>query len=201
MIVYFDLETGGLDANLHPIIQLAAVVVSPEGNLLADWETKIAFDPATADPQALEVNHYAPLEWVDAPSEATALATFTTWLRHYADVEKVSPRNGRKYSVAQLAGHNAGSFDMPFLKAACKRNGLFLPANPFALDTLQLAYAIDLAAGRRRESYRLESLCEDYQVPIGRAHDALADVRATAALGAKLLAELRGSPSTAPAGH
>lgn len=39
--VFFDLETGGLDAAHHPIVQIAAVAVSDAGKELETFEQKL----------------------------------------------------------------------------------------------------------------------------------------------------------------
>jgi len=58
--IYFDLETGGLDWTIHPIIQIAAVATAPDGQIVDEFEAKIQFDPAMASPEALAINAYTP---------------------------------------------------------------------------------------------------------------------------------------------
>ncbi len=58
-VVFFDLETGGLEPERHPIIQLAAVAVS--GDLereLGELEIKLRFDPAHCEVEALRGNSF-----------------------------------------------------------------------------------------------------------------------------------------------
>lgn len=89
-LVYFDLETGGLSPEKHPIIQLAAVATDAAGEVAAEFEAKIAFDASTADPKALAMNHYSPEAWVGAEPECIVLKQFSAWLKPHSTLEKVS---------------------------------------------------------------------------------------------------------------
>lgn len=198
-IVIFDLETGGLDRERHPITQLAAAVLDTEtGNVGPCYERKIQFDPATCDPEALVLNGYRDreAEWLGAPRLRDVLMEFALWLAPYRDVKQVS-RSGREYHVAQLGGHNAAAFDGPWLRAAYLHSGTFFPASFHILDTLQLALMLDIRDDTLGSPLRLEALCERWEVPLVGAHDALADVKATALLAHKLLIQL-GQPAARP---
>lgn len=186
-IVYFDLETGGLDRDKHPITQIAAVVVAADGAELETWQAKVQFDEREADPKALEINHYDPKVWAaEAIPTGVAEATLTALLKRHACLGMVS-KAGKPYKVAQLAGHNAATFDGPFLQAWYKRRGWYLPADPRVLCTMQLAQWVGRAIGERPKSFKLVDCCELWAIPLEGAHDALADVRATAALARHLL--------------
>lgn len=189
-IVFFDLETGGLDFTRHPIIQLAAVAADPDGTILAEFEAKLAFDEAQADPRALAMNHYTPAAWEAARPETEVLHRFDDWLLPFCDIEKTSAK-GQPYRLAQAGGHNAGAFDYPFLRAAHQRHGHFFPVDYHIIDTVTMAYMVAMVTGRHPPSYRLTDLCEFHGIPIAKAHDALADVRATAHLAFTLLAQFR----------
>jgi len=160
----------------HPIIQLAAVAMDENG-MIESFEVKVQFDPAMADAQALAVNHYDPDIWQrEAITPAVARAKFTTFLKRFCDIEHISKRTGRPYRVAQLAGHNVASFDMPRLQKWYQDANEFLVADPRPLDTLQFAMWYFHVRGKRLPSYRLTEICKHFGIGVENAHDALADV-------------------------
>jgi DNA polymerase III epsilon subunit-like protein len=184
-LVFFDLETGGLDPQNHPIIQLAAVAVDDRLQILKEIEIKVEFDLRKADPQALEMNRYSRDVWAaEAYHPLAAEANFSRFLSEFADVEMVSQKSGKLYKVAQLIGHNSDSFDGPFLQAWYKRLRKFLPAAFRTLCTYQKAlhHFQDRPHLPRPENFKLEGLCKYFGVELSGAHDALADCRATVGL-------------------
>lgn len=186
--VFFDLETGGLLAS-HPNIQLAAIAVE-NGRELGTFEAKIAFDPATADPEALEVNCYTTEAWAGASEERVVLREFVEFLQAHASVEKTSLKSGKPYRVARLAGHNVARYDMDRLFRAAKTHGIFLPADHHALDTLQGATWFFTANPPFPPSLKLSALCHHFGIEYdpNAKHDALRDTRATIQLARKLVA-------------
>lgn len=187
-IVFVDIETTGL-APTAEIIQVAAIAV-------ADWqevdafERKIRFDESRAEPGVLAMNSYDPETWArDAIEESAAVADLGRFLDRYRTVTLISKR-GKPYTVARLAGHNALGFDAPRLQAAFQRHGAFFAADVYrALDTVQLALWTCAQRGIVPADYKLETLCQNFGVPLTDGHDALSDVRATIALARKLLVE------------
>lgn len=185
-LVFFDLETGGLDFQ-HPNIQLAAVAVDNEFNELETFEAKIKFDVAACDPIALEKNSYEESAWRGAESEGLVAKGFAGFLSEHKCIQMVSNKTGRPYWVARLAGHNVTKFDGPRLKEMFKRHGLFLPAHPAALDTTQLALWKYQRLGKPLASFRLTELCKLLDIPVIDAHDALGDVRMNVKVAKRLL--------------
>jgi len=189
-IVFFDLETGGVEPE-RPNIQLAAVAMSDRLDAeLGAFEAKIQFDEAAASPEALRINSYDPAVWKEnAVGEMVAAGTFASFLREHATVEMIS-KAGKPYRIARLAGHNVASFDCPRLVAMFKRYDLFLPGTAYQpLDTYQRA--LWYFAERRCTSdqplnqpanMKLATLAEWFEIPAGGAHDALADVRMCVAI-------------------
>lgn len=180
--VYFDVETGGVLPQ-QPTIQLAAVAIDDtDGCEAGSFESKIAFDVASADPEALHINHYAAEAWKDAPVGRIVAARFAEWIQPFSSIALVSPRTGKPYRVAKLAGYNALTFDLPRLKALFGDN--FFPCSYYARDTLQrvLAYFDDRPLESTPENFKLATVCAHFGVAVDGAHDALVDVRLTAAL-------------------
>jgi len=187
-VVFFDLETGGLDGTIYPIIQIGAVVIDENLNEIESYERKILFQEKNADPVALQKNHYDRNVWkAEGHDPRDVVREFTALLSKYKDIKNVSAK-GRVYTSTQLAGHNAAVFDRKFLGDWYKRLGAYCPGDWRVLDTLQLALWWYRVTGRPRpENFKLETLCEDLGIPMeGAAHDALVDVRATVALAKRL---------------
>jgi DNA polymerase III epsilon subunit-like protein len=182
--VIFDLETGGL-AEHSPIIQLAAVAINERTwEETASFEMKLKFDPAVCEIGALELNHYDPEVWArEAVAPHRCCQLFADWMKSFASLQMVSKRTGRPYNVAKLIGHNAATFDGPRLRAMFQRCEVFLPADPRIRCTVQQAMGWFDAHGIQPPSYKLTELMRFFGLPVAEdAHDALADVRMTAAL-------------------
>lgn len=178
-LVIFDLETGGLSLE-HPIIQLAAVAVDKDLVEVDSFERKIQFVEASADPEALKINHYDAEVWKrEAKPFQTVVRDFDKFLFPYRDIQMVS-KGGKPYSVALLGGYNAASFDAPRLQRMFKNASQFLAAHPRTLDVLQGIMWRDYLAGEFHLSYKLGDVCGRMGIDLAGAHDALADVRATA---------------------
>lgn len=184
-LVFFDLETGGLDPARHPIIQIAAIAVDGQLHELDVFERKIDFDMDAADPEALSKNSYNREIW-DRQSvpDVHACDELTRFLKRFADVEMISQKSGRPYYVAQLIGHNADSFDGPFLQAWYRQLNQFMPAAFRTLCTYQRAlhHFHENPHIGKPENFKLEGLCKFFGIPLDNAHDAMADCRATIAL-------------------
>ena len=180
-LIFFDFETGGLEPT-KPEIQLASVVVDPQFVEVAHFETKIAFDKTKADPKALEMNHYTDEAWVNAPHAMDVVRKFAAFCERYKSVEMVSKRTGKPYNVGRLAGHNAATFDAPRLRRMFDTEGCFMPFHPIPLDTLQLALWKFQFMEKKPENFQLSTLCQFFGVDTTGAHDALTDVRLSAAL-------------------
>jgi DNA polymerase III epsilon subunit-like protein len=176
-IVFFDIETGGLDFS-HPVIQMAAGAVGPDFTLRDVWEQKVLFDPDKCDPEALRINHYDPEKWkTEGVSEAEAIKAFAQFLNRFASVKLLSKRTGRPYYVTRVGGHNIASFDLDRVRKMAKTHNVFLPVHlSGVLDTLHLASWHFLWRDPAPENLKLTTLAEFFRIPPAAAHDALGDV-------------------------
>jgi DNA polymerase III epsilon subunit-like protein len=180
-LIFFDLETGGVDPKRHPIIQLAAMAVNSHLEVVEAFEAKIRFDPKKAAAHSLRKNHYHPGRWATDAREAKEVASdFAVFLKRHASMPALSAQ-GKPYLVAQLVAHNA-AFDGPFLQAWFAKQNVFLPARRLVLCTMQLAmWQFCLSGEKPPSNFQLATLCEHFGVPFhaAAAHEALGDVSAT----------------------
>lgn len=183
-LVFFDLETGGLDYTKHPITQIAAIAVDADLREIDSFQAKLDFDRNAADPRALDIGRYSPEIWTAEQKPCSAVcAELAKFLAKYADIRMISQRNGSEYWVAQLVGYNATTFDGPFLQALYRNHQCFLPAAFGVLCVMQRAMwrFIELDS-RRPENMKLATVCRHFGIDLTDAHDAMADCRATLAL-------------------
>jgi DNA polymerase III subunit epsilon len=160
-----DVETSGLKSSSHRILQLGVVVVHADGTVLDRWHSYLR--PrwgwlCRVGPR--HVHGITRRDVVHAPEPGAVLAQLATRL-----------------DGAVLTAHNL-DFDWAFLQRASRRAGCELP-HAGRLCTLRLARSLvptDVPPGS--VSNRLADLCSRYGVRLHRAHDALADAEATAAL-------------------
>jgi DNA polymerase III epsilon subunit-like protein len=185
-LIFFDLETGGLDPKRHPIIQLAAIAVDGELQPLEAFEVKIQFDASRANRNSLRKNHYAAGTWsqLAVPAKDGAYS-FANFLRRHATIPTVAA-DGTVFHLAQMIAHNA-TFDGPFLQAWFEKLGVFLPARRQVLCTLQRAMWLvseDRSGRPPPRDFKLATLCQYFGVPFhaADAHEALSDVAATLGL-------------------
>lgn len=164
-ILWFDLETTGLDKDTHTIIEIGIVLTDMNGNILETWETKIkptAVDIAKASPRALEINGYTTEAWKDAPRP-----------------EEIAPIIRERFKGKFiLGGHNVAHFDVPFLKAWLKRHGQDNNIGYRFLDTMSTAVEHLFPCGLKSAS--LVNIRKALAIETGVAHTALADTLACA---------------------
>lgn len=156
-LVFFDLETTGLNTSSDRIVELALIRITPHGDVL---ERVRRFNPG-----------------IPIPQEATAIHGISD-----ADVAGEPPFAATAKSLTELlencdlAGFNIKGFDIPMLLTEFKRAGV-----PFSLQGRRL---IDAQAIFHREEPRDLSAAARFY--LGRehreAHTALGDIRTTAAV-------------------
>jgi DNA polymerase III alpha subunit (gram-positive type) len=164
-----DVETTGLDPDEARVIQLAAVRIRPDGDVVDSFS-------AIVRPECPEdyVHGAEEIHGITADQVAAGVPLHLALMRL------------RETMVgAVFTAHNA-PFDVAFLRAEARRTGVKLNLDT-AVDTLALSRMLD---ADRRHSHKLGAVCERYGVALERAHDALADATATAAVLPRLLEDL-----------
>jgi DNA polymerase-3 subunit epsilon len=191
-----DVETSGLSARRHRILQIGIVTVDGRGHIVDEWSSDVR-----------------PHLWRVGPRNVHGLTIRR--LRRAPSLRSLVPELTNRLDGSVLVAHNAG-FDWAFVSRGLRRAG-YQPPDALRLCTLHLSRSLDPAMAA---SHRLADLCARHGVTLVHAHDALADARATAELlphllrasGAQALDELhvavRGSsrswpvaPETRPRRH
>ena len=116
-LVFIDIETTGLNAAYHEIIEIALI-----GH---DFKYHKKVRPEMiehADPFALKLNGYKPENWVDS-------------ITHRQMIKEIEPLLLNN----TLAGHNV-SFDIEFLEESYMREGRYFGLKRRRIDTVTLAY-------------------------------------------------------------
>ena len=179
--VIIDVETGGFNAQTDALLEIAAVILSMDGNSKIKPELTISthvkpFEGANIDPKALEINGIRP----DSPlraarEERDALAYI------FGPIRQSVKANACTRAI--LVGHNS-FFDLNFLNAAVARSGI--KRNPFhsfsSFDTVSLA---GLAYGQTVLSRAAQAA--DINWDANEAHSAVYDAERTAELFCKIV--------------
>jgi len=166
-VVCFDLETTGLDCENERIIEIGACIYR-DGEVTSTFGTFV--DPGRPIPDKItEITGIDDKMVAGAPSEEEALRNFFDYAA------------GRT-----LVAHNA-SFDMSFLKSACRRLGWPDAFELPCVDTLALSQTLlpDLAR------HRLDTLTKYFKLPKFNHHRAVDDTVALAKIYQKLIDMLK----------
>jgi DNA polymerase III subunit epsilon len=159
-----DVETTGLSAKRHRVVQVAVVTVLADGTPLDAWSTVVR-KPRWRRLGARHIHGLSSSDLRDAPAFADVAAELV-----------------RRLDGNVIVAHNAG-FDWAFLRRELARAGYPAP-DAVRLCTLRLSRHLD---PDRRQSHRLPDVAQRYGVPCEHLHDALADAATTAGLLPRLL--------------
>jgi len=153
-IVFFDLETTGIDIFNDKIIQIGAIKYFPEGN---KTEHEWLINPNMPVPESSTKVHGITDEMLkDKPS--------------FGDIAQ---ELAELFSNSDLGGYNVKNFDIPLLQNEFSRIGL-----PFDMENVKIADA--MAIYMRKESRKLEDAYRKYVgKELENAHNAMADIKAS----------------------
>lgn len=153
-LLFLDLETGGLDAHSHEILEVGAVLTTSDGAVeLGRIDARVRpLPPERITEVAQAMNRYSAAAWQDARPLDQVLA------------ELVQLARG-----ATLIGHNI-CFDWGFILRGLRGHGLAWSGNGRYLDTMSLAPRVDGLPDRR-----LLTMAAHLGIPTAGAHCALVD--------------------------
>ncbi len=158
-IVVYDTETTGLDLEKDEIVQLSAIKIGKDGNILDTLDLLI--EPTIAIDEGAKKTHGFDLEYIRESGGLTAkdaLTKFSAFVKG-----------------AVLVGHNNLAYDCPLVKRQLAENGLPPLEIVAEYDTLILAKRFY----PQFKNYKLSTLCEHFSVVNACAHNALGDITAT----------------------
>jgi len=170
-IIFFDLETTGINTTTDRIVQIGAIKLKPDGSR---EEKNVLINPTILIPPAATAIHGISDEQVkNEPKFQQVSKSFNQWL-----------------SGCDLAGYNADNFDVPILIEEFARAGIEFPDSETRfVDVLKIE--------RNVNSHRLEEAYKRYTgQQLDDAHDALADVKATIAVFEKQLEHYPNLPTS-----
>lgn len=156
-LTFFDLETTGVNPVQDRIVQIAGLTIFPDGQS----ETfNYLVNPGRAIPEEAQQVHGISDEDVANEPLFEQLAGYL-YEKHFRGCD--------------LGGYNIIKFDIPFLREALARHGIALDSDYYVVDCYQIF--------KRREGRSLAAAFKFYTgSELQNAHDALADVIATAAV-------------------
>lgn len=171
-LLFVDTETTGLDADKFEIIDLAAVLTTPDNKtVLSSLEVKFRMErPDVAEKKALEVNGYNEIDW--APEKCAS------------DRNTVALQLLKMADDAVLIGHNV-SFDERFLTTFLARLNHKPNWHYHKIDTVVLAWPLVISG--KAKWLRLGDVCEALGIKQTRAHSAMGDVESCRAVYTALL--------------
>jgi DNA polymerase-3 subunit epsilon len=165
-----DFETTGLNPETDRIVQLAAIIVNGEGDIVDSFDTIVKPENPAEYQHGAEHIHGITAEQVSSGMPLRE-ALEQLW----------AINDGRIFTA-----HNA-PFDLGFLHAESERVGIEGSVE-FHIDTLELSRRTTGADTTRR--HNLFALCEHYGIERDKVHDARSDATATAQLLMHLIKEL-----------
>lgn len=161
-LVCFDLETTGLSPLTNHIVEIAALRLHPDG-FIHTFESLVR-PPHPIPPHTTAIHHITDLMVLNSPTISELLPAFFQFI-----------------GDRPLFAHNA-KFDIGLLIVAAHRQQLALAANP-VYCTLSLARKARLSVA----NFRLQTLCEHFQLSPNTLHRALEDSWAILQILGKLL--------------
>jgi DNA polymerase III epsilon subunit family exonuclease len=168
-LAFIDAEMTGLNILEHEIIELGAIITTPELEVIEEFEIKIKpKNILNADKISLKVSNYNPDDWENAVDLKEALETFALKTRD-----------------SIMIGHNV-AFDSAFLQVGFEKTGVKNMMHYHKLDTVSLAWA-KYHNDTEVDHFSLRELCAKFGIKNEKAHTALSDARATYELYKKLI--------------
>ena len=157
-IIFFDLETTGLDHKTERIVQIGLIKIFPDGRVI---EKNKIINPDKVIPEGAYRVHGIDNEVAEKHPKFKNFAKAL-----YA-----------MFKGCDIAGYNSNRFDIPFLTEEFRRNGIDF--NIEESDCVDV-FLIEKAITKRKYAGKLTEVYNKYtNSDFDGAHDAMADIRAT----------------------
>lgn len=178
-LIFIDTETGGLDPDVHSLLQIGYVIENP------NWQTHrnemlISRHNYIATPEAMKINNLD-LDLIREKGKSEDYVT-KQLINHISQTCKTRP---------VVIGHNV-NFDINFLKALFKRTGYSYEDtfNHRVVDTMSILRALNHAGIIPDTACNSAGAFEFFGIDNKKAHTALADAEATRELYWRLISIL-----------
>ncbi len=192
--IVFDFETGDIDTDSCPILELAAVAIDGRTLEIIKGSEFHSFIKPTAEElllvkqEALDVNKITAKDWENAPLLVDVWKSFTKYVEQYN-------KPGKFLTQPIAAGHNIRNFDMKIIDRLCKKYGQWdskwdnqtLFYNMIKMDTMDLMFMFFEGCKEGPEKYKMDSLREFFGIPSEGSHRADKDVKDTAQIICRFL--------------
>lgn len=183
-IIYLDVETGGLNCEINPLLQLSGLI-EIDGKVKEKFDMLIKpFKNSKIDQEALIVQNKT-MEYID---KFHLLEDTEAYLKFLKILDKYIDKYNKKDKFI-VCGYNV-RFDISFINSLFERH-----CNPFLfsyfhstmIDPINLI-SIFQAEGKLPflENNKLKTWCDFFEIKLKKAHDGLEDIIATRKLYFKL---------------
>lgn len=174
-LIVIDLETGGFFKEKNPITEIAFSVVDMKTmKIIETYQNYVKpYDGLIIEKDALDSTQLTMKEINGGISIDKMLQDFAGIMTKHKKSRSTAPI---------LVGHNLDHFDLPYLEYTfSQRNkNIYDYIDESTFDTIKLAKMYERSIpGADKFKYKLEIVCERYEIKLTGAHGAAADVDAT----------------------
>ena len=161
-ILFIDTLTTGMNPE-HCAIYRMAGIYTEDGTEVSRFELKVRpFRGARLSDQSLWIGGTDRMELTRYPDDATAFQDFIKYLDGIVDVRNAKDK-------LYIAGFNAATFDVPFIREWFLRNGNSHFRDYFFMQIIDLMTVAAFVMGPERRAmrdFKLESVANALQVPV-----------------------------------
>lgn len=187
--LWIDTETTGLEVTDSAAFEVAMILVD-SGKVICSrcFFLNPLSETIKYHEEAGKVHGYSENDIRSFPAESEQVQKIASFLK---DARELWMKDGSKTEKMIVAGYNVG-FDIKHLKALLERNGFYY--GDYFSDVVADVFLQVKKAGEMRilpylKNRKLATVAEHLGIDIGKAHDALSDIKATREV-AKSLAKM-----------
>jgi DNA polymerase III subunit epsilon len=195
-MLYVDTETGGTIPGQHALLQVAAIV-DIDGDPVDEFCSYLnPFDTDLIEDGALAVNGLTREQIATFPDPVHVHDQFCAFMGKHV---KQFDRFDKFYFAAYGVEFDFGFIEKWFKASKDKYLGSYMHYTP-PLCLKHWMYRLGFLNKISLPDYKLKSVCDYFHIELGdKAHDALADIRATQKLGSMMLRKMREKQANEPA--
>lgn len=173
--VVADIETGGLNWEKNPIVEVALYVLNSNLEPICEYESLVKpYGDLILTSEAMAV-HKIPLEDINKGKDVKVLVKEL--------IDFLRPLKVGKYAKPVMVGHNIEKFDGPYLAS------VFEFCNKNLFDVIDIHFEDTMWLARKKwgnedqiANFQLTTCCNKAGIDLVQAHRAMSDTKATARL-------------------